>query len=98
MDEAFEQKALPYGLSLGLTGGQGLSLNALIGLTATQDTIKLPLASWGAGTRRLAALQIAAAHEGENAITLVDEVERGLEPYRQRVLVAELQRGTHRSF
>jgi putative ATP-dependent endonuclease of the OLD family len=91
LEKAFQESALPTGLGLGLTGGQGLSLNALIGLTASKDAVKLPLASWGAGTRRLAALEIAAAHQGENAITVVDEVERGLEPYRQRTLVAELQ-------
>lgn len=47
LDTAFEKEALPNGLSLGLTGSQGLSLNALIGLTATKDEVKLPLASWG---------------------------------------------------
>jgi len=87
LDEAFKKQDLPTGLGLGLTGGQGLSLNALIGLTATLSDVKLPLANWGAGTRRLAALEIAATHQGENPITLVDEVERGLEPYRQRILV-----------
>jgi putative ATP-dependent endonuclease of the OLD family len=91
LEHAFQKQALPTGLGLGLTGGQGLSLNALIGLTATKDDVKLPLANWGAGTRRLAALEIAAAHQGEASITLVDEVERGLEPYRQRVLIAQLQ-------
>ena len=67
-------------------------MNALVGLTATKDEVKLPLASWGAGTRRLAALEIAAADQTDNPITLVDEVERGLEPYRQRVLITELQK------
>jgi putative ATP-dependent endonuclease of OLD family len=98
LDKTFERQALPTGLSLGLTGGQGLSLNALIGLTATKHNVKLPLASWGTGTRRLAALEIAAAYQGENPITIVDEVERGLEPYRQRVLIAELQKGTSQVF
>ncbi len=91
LEAAFQEQNLPTGLGLGLTGSQGLSFNALIGLTATKDEVKLPLASWGAGTRRLAALEIAAAHQGENPITLVDEVERGLEPYRQRILMAKLQ-------
>lgn len=91
LDQAFEAQTLPHGLSLGLTGGQGLSLNALVGLTAKKNTVQLPLASWGAGTRRLAALEIAATHQGENPITVVDEIERGLEPYRQRALIAELQ-------
>lgn len=98
LDEVFKQLALPTGLGLGLTGGQGLSLNALIGLTATKDKVKLPLASWGAGTRRLASLKIASAHQGENTITLVDEVERGFEPYRQRVLMAQLREGGSQVF
>lgn len=91
LEEAFKREALPAGLGLGLTGGQGLSLNALIGLTATKQGVKLPLSSWGAGTRRLAALQIGAAHQGQTSITLVDEIERGLEPYRQRLLMTQLE-------
>lgn len=98
LDESFRKQALPSGLSLALTGSQGLSLNALIGLTATKDGVKLPLASWGAGTRRLAALEIAAADQAEKPITLVDEVERGLEPYRQRVLMAELEKAGSQVF
>ena len=47
--------------------------------------------SWGAGTRRLAALEIAAVNQGQFPITLVDEVERGLEPYRQRMLMMRLR-------
>lgn len=98
LEQAFRDHALPTGLGLGLTGGPGLSLNALIALTATEKNVKLPLASWGAGTRRLAALEIAAAHQGLHPITLVDEVERGLEPYRQRALMAKLQNGGSQVF
>jgi putative ATP-dependent endonuclease of OLD family len=98
LDESFKKQTLPTGLSLAVTGAQGLSLNALIGLAAKKDIVTLPLASWGAGTRRLAALEIAAAHQGENPITLVDEIERGLEPYRQRVLMAELQKSGSQVF
>ena len=91
LETTFKTQSLPTGLGLGLTGGQGLSLNALVGLTATKTGVKLPLTSWGAGTRRLAAIEIASAHQGENPIVVVDEVERGLEPYRQRMLLADLQ-------
>jgi len=98
LEDAFQKRALPTGLGLGLTGSQGLSLNALIGLTATKDGIKLPLVSWGAGTRRLAALEIAASHQDENPVILVDEVERGLEPYRQRNLINDLQKGGSQVF
>jgi putative ATP-dependent endonuclease of OLD family len=81
-----------------LTGGQGFSIGALIGLTAVKDNVHLPLASWGAGTRRLAALEIAASCQGDCPLTLVDEIERGLEPYRQRVLIARLQTGKSQVF
>ena len=97
LNGAFQVQSLPTGLGLGLTGGPGFSLNALIGLTATIENVKLPLASWGAGTRRLAALEIAVAHQGENPITIVDEVERGLEPYRQRALSANSKAAIRRS-
>ncbi|MFN8006766.1 MAG: AAA family ATPase [Terriglobia bacterium] len=91
LDQAFKEKSLPNGLDLAITGSQGLSITALIGLTAENKGVQLPLASWGAGTRRLSALAIAEQHQGEAPITLVDEVERGLEPYRQRALMENLQ-------
>lgn len=90
LDERFAKRALPSDLGLGLVGGPGFSLNALIGLTAAKDGAMLPLSSWGAGTRRLAALEVAAAHQAEHPIMVVDEIERGLESYRQRVLMEEL--------
>lgn len=90
LDTQFGTQALPTKLGLGLVGGQGFSLNALIGLTAEKHNVRLPLSSWGSGTRRLAALEIAASNHSELPITVVDEVERGLEPYRQRVLLKEL--------
>jgi putative ATP-dependent endonuclease of the OLD family len=90
LDKRFGKRALPTELSLGLIGGPGFSLNALIGLTATKDGAMLPLSSWGAGTRRLAALEVAAAHHVDHPVMVVDEIERGLESYRQRVLMEEL--------
>jgi len=91
LDAAFAVKALPNDLDLGITSPQGLSLNALIGLTALKDEAQLPISSWGSGTRRLAALEIAALHHEEKPLVVVDEVERGLEPYRQRTIVRDLQ-------
>jgi putative ATP-dependent endonuclease of OLD family len=98
LDAAFEKQTLPHRLALGLTGGQGFSIGALIGLTADKDKVQLPLASWGAGTRRLASLEIAASCQGDCPVTLVDEIERGLEPYRQRALIARLQAGPSQVF
>ena len=98
LDLVFKTKCLPDGLDLAITGGQGLSITALIGLTAKREGVQLPLASWGSGTRRFAALAIAEQNQGEAPITLVDEVERGLEPYRQRFLMDDLQAGKSQVF
>lgn len=98
LDAAFSKRTLPDELGLGLSGNQGFSINALIGLTAKKDNVELPLAVWGAGTRRLAALEVAAIHHGDNPITVVDEAERGLEPYRQRMLVEDLEKSESQVF
>lgn len=98
LNKQFDKQALPTKLGLGLVGGQGFSLNALIGLTAEKHDIRLPLSGWGSGTRRLAALEIAASNQSEFPITVVDEVERGLEPYRQRVLMKELMAAPTQAF
>jgi putative ATP-dependent endonuclease of the OLD family len=99
LDGTLKTEALPNGLDLALTSSQGLSIGALIGLMADlAPDVSLPLASWGAGTRRMTALQIAAASEVESSITVIDEIERGLEPYRQRKLVKSLQAQTAQCF
>lgn len=91
LDDAFRQRNLPIDLGLEITGAQGLSIASLAGLTANQRGVQLPLASWGAGTRRLAALAIWEQKPDVRPVTLIDEVERGLEPYRQRALLDRLQ-------
>lgn len=98
LDEAFRKRKLPDELDIAVTGGQGPSIASLVGLTAKRETIQLPLSSWGAGTRRLSALAIAEQIQGGNPITVVDEVERGLEPYRQRILMDRLQAATSQAF
>ncbi len=98
LDDAFRDRALPHDLGLGLNAQQGQSIGALVGLTATSGEARLPLASWGAGTRRLAALAIAQASRTGAPITLIDEAERGLEPYRQRKLVGDLLKGSSQVF
>jgi len=98
LDTAFKRESLPAGLDLAITGGQGASIASMIGLTADRHGVQLPLASWGAGTRRLSALAIAGQNQGDAPITLVDEVERGLEPYRQRTLIEKLQTSSSQVF
>jgi putative ATP-dependent endonuclease of OLD family len=98
LDLTFKSRSLPDGLDLAITGGQGVSIASLVGLTADRNGTRLPLASWGSGTRRLAALAIAEQNQSEAPITIVDEIERGLEPYRQRVLMEKLEAGKSQVF
>jgi len=98
LDSAFKTQKLPGDLDIAITGGQGASIASLVGLTAKREAVQLPLSSWGAGTRRLSALAIAEQIQGDCPITLVDEVERGLEPYRQRLLMTRLQAGKSQTF
>jgi putative ATP-dependent endonuclease of OLD family len=91
LDEIFRKRSLPTQLGIGFVGGNGLSINALVGLTSDKDGVALPLSSWGSGTRRLAALTIADSLQDKQPISVIDELERGLEPYRQRKLVVHLK-------
>lgn len=45
----------------------------MVGLTAIRGEVALPLSSWGAGTRRLAALAITEQNQSEVPITVVDK-------------------------
>ena len=98
LDHAFRDQGLPDVLGLSIIGGPGPSIASLIGLTADKQEVSLPLTTWGAGTRRLSALAIASQNERQAPITVVDEVERGLEPYRQRRLIEKLQAGHSQVF
>jgi putative ATP-dependent endonuclease of OLD family len=90
LDKLLSEALLPSQIALGLTGSQGVSIGALIGLFAQKDDVALPLSSWGAGTRRMTSLKIAAAKKTDAEIALVDEIERGLEPYRLRKFIKNL--------
>ena len=98
LDEAFVHQGLPDCLGLAITGGPGPSIASLIGLTADRNDVQLPLTTWGAGTRRLSALAISAYNHHESPVTIVDEIERGLEPYRQQALIRKLQDGNSQVF
>ncbi len=89
----FKQAGLPDSLAVGLIAPQGWSLLALFGLVqGEQPGEAIPLAYAGAGTRQLAMFRLAAALMGASPIVLMDEPEVGLEPYRQRSLVAEIRK------
>lgn len=98
LNKAFDEKRLPTGLDLALTGGAGPSIASMVALTAKRKAVPLPLTSWGSGTRRLAALSIAEHTQTATPLTIVDEVERGLEPYRQQALIDAMIKGPSQAF
>lgn len=98
LNKAFVDQHLPQDLDLSIIGGHGASIASMIGLTAGTGGARLPLGSWGSGTRRLAALTVAQQNQGPAPVTVVDEVERGLEPYRQRALVAKMEARSSQTF
>ena len=90
--EVFKHAGLPENLALGLITPHGWSLLGLLGLVqGDQPGEAIPLAYAGAGTRQLATFRLAAALMGASPIVLMDEPEVGLEPYRQRKLIAEIR-------
>lgn len=99
LDEQFGKQALPSGISLGLASSQGVSIGALVGLLAKRspDTL-LPISAWGAGTRRLASLEIGAANHTSPSVISVDEAERGLEPYRLRQFMTAISQQDSQAF
>jgi len=98
LDAVMQGDALPFNLSLGLTSSKGVSIGSLIGLLAQKEGIAIPLTSWGSGTRRMTSLKIAALTEADSHIILIDEIERGLEYYRQRKLLKMIQEKNSQSF
>jgi putative ATP-dependent endonuclease of the OLD family len=98
LDAVMQGDALPFNLSLGLTSSKGVSIGSLIGLLAQKEGVAIPLTSWGSGTRRMTSLKIAALTEADSHIILIDEIERGLEYYRQRKLLKMIQEKNSQSF
>lgn len=100
IDERFRKRSLPRPIRLGLVGTPGVSLAASVGLMIGQDDESaLPMLAWGTGTRRLATLELTSILADSVSLALVDEPESGLEPYRQRAFIGDLnQEGRRQAF
>lgn len=78
-------------LSLQLLAPPGQNLLGMLGLSAESEGTHLPFAYAGQGTQRLAVFALATALASRQPIAVIDELEVGLEPYRQRRLIARLR-------
>lgn len=91
LTELFGKAGLPGALHLGLAPAPGTSLSGMVTLMQGDDAATaIPLALSGTGTRQVALLEMSSALAGEDPILVVDEPERGLEPYRQRAAAQRL--------
>lgn len=88
VEAQLQARQLAGEISLGLVPQRGNSLLGLAALMSDVAGTPLPLSASGSGTSRLALLTLAAALAGEDPILTIDELEQGLEPYRQRRAVA----------
>jgi putative ATP-dependent endonuclease of OLD family len=82
----FDDAGLPHDLHLGIVPGPGTSLPGM--LTLLQGNIPaeaIPLPQFGTGTRQLALLTLSSSLAGAEPLVIADELERGLEPHRQRL-------------
>ena len=78
-------------LKLSLVPGSGQSPVQLVTLVARLEGGQIPLANFGRGSQQVAMVTLAAAEIANAPIAVVDEFEAGLEPYRQRALLAKLR-------
>jgi putative ATP-dependent endonuclease of OLD family len=79
-------------LDLAILSPPGQNLLSSVGLFGTSGKFPVPLASAGLGTQQLALFTLARLLISGSPLFVIDEVESGLEPFRQRDLIARIRR------
>lgn len=77
-------------LSLAMVSPRGQSLLGMIGLFEQREK-PVPLANAGLGTQKLALFVLARMLAVGSPLFVIDEIESGLEPFRQRDLIARIR-------
>jgi putative ATP-dependent endonuclease of OLD family len=86
LEQAFRNDGLPSEVGLGFVSPQGSDLLSMVELVNGPDpAAAIPIGLMGSGTRTLVALNVLARLVGKQSIVLIEEPERGLEPFKQRV-------------
>ena len=89
-----------YGSHADLPLGVGLeprNLNIGAGSLTLRQSTGVSASALGTGSRRLLGLAIQRQAVGKSVVSLVDEVEAGLEPHRLRHVLRELQTSSHQA-
>jgi len=93
LSEALEKVAPGTGqLALALLSPRGQNLLGMVGLFTKRAESAVPLSNAGLGTQQLALFTLSRLLiEGSSPLFVIDEIESGLEPFRQRDLVARIR-------
>lgn len=79
-------------LDLAMLSPPGQNLLGMVGLFANSGGASVPLANAGLGTQQLALFTLARLLISGSPLFVIDEIESGLEPFRQRDLIARIRR------
>lgn len=92
--ERIKETAIQYGLDIGKLkpAFDAKMLSIRDGAVTLHDERKLPLRLMGKGSRRLLSVAIQSCVAGNGGITLIDELEQGLEPDRARTFARCIKR------
>ena len=78
-------------LSLAMLSPRGQNLLGMLGLFSTAGDVTVPLFNAGLETQQLTLFTLASSLIVETPLFVVDELESGVEPFRQRDLVARIR-------
>jgi putative ATP-dependent endonuclease of OLD family len=94
----FREHGLPHELLLGIVPPSGVAASqSVTAFSGTEAKESIPFELAGDGTRQLSTLVLASRLLEKAPILLIDELEAGLEPHRQRV-AAKLVRGANNEY
>jgi putative ATP-dependent endonuclease of OLD family len=97
LEDAFQTDGFPDNIDLGLVSPQGTDLVSMVELVRGDDpNTAIPIGLSGSGTRALVTFSILARAAPEQAIVLLEEPERGLEPFSQRIAAGNIVRLSRR--
>ncbi|MBS1676381.1 MAG: AAA family ATPase [Actinobacteria bacterium] len=93
LSEALQAVAPGAGkLDLAILSPLGQNLLSSVGLFGVSGEFAVPLASAGLGTQQLALFVLASMLIAGSPLFVIDEIESGLEPFRQRDLIARIRK------
>lgn len=91
LEESFQAGGFPDGIDLGLVSPQGTDLVSMVELVRGDDPdTAIPISLSGSGTRALLTFSVLSRTAPEQAVVLLEEPERGLEPFSQRIAAGNI--------